>query len=409
MRGRRVSLGVVVLGWSPSVQAFVAPSIPEASSAKCVPLSTPAVKSGSDGSSSRSSMSNSGSAIGMSRRRAALAASTSVLKMSGEDEAAEEYGDPAAEVEVVAADKRKDAGVLAATGATGAIVGWSLGHSLGLDMMGMFAGGLPRKEGVRFSKSSTDIRRREEGLGGVQVATSRRDHQDVRKGLSRRKRTYLRTSEEILTFVDRASYAARTDTEKHRSASSCLAHPAPPPIRVFFAGCLAAVGLLAQEGTIGQTTAKVGEFALGAFEVVSTVATSTNVPAKVASSVGEEFLEVVEFTSGAVTKVGGRSLKPLFGSSSHIFTQHFFHANSGTPGGTEKKGYMDSLPDPVVRYKAQIARSKQTAAELKEQLDKVSAAFAEAKKQLKQRAENQRIVDAAKTTVAELAVSGGAP
>lgn len=60
--------------------------------------------------------------------------------MSGVDEEAEEYGDPAAEVEVVTADKRKDAGVLAATGATGAIVGWSLGHSLGLDMIGMFAG-----------------------------------------------------------------------------------------------------------------------------------------------------------------------------------------------------------------------------------------------------------------------------
>ncbi|CAM9806233.1 unnamed protein product, partial [Ectocarpus sp. 12 AP-2014] len=277
MRGRRVSLGVVVLGLSPPVQAFVAPSIPEASSAKRVALSTPAVKRSSDCRSSRSSRSSSGSAIGMSRRRAALAASSSVLKMSGEDEQAEEYGDPAGEAEVVTADKRKDAGVLAATGATGAIVGWSLGHSLGLDMIGMFA------------------------------------------------------------------------------------------------GCLAAVGLLAQEGTIGQTTAKVGEFAFGAFEVVSTVAASTNVPAKVASSVGEEFLEVVEFTSGAVTK-----------------------------------GYMDSLPEPVVRYKAQIARSKQTAAELKEQLDKVSAAFAEAKKQLKQRAENQRIVDAAKTTVAELAAAKAA-
>lgn len=76
----------------------------------------------------------------MSRRRAALAASPSVLKMSEEDEAAEEYEGPAAEVEVVTTDRRKDAGVLAATGATGAIVGWSLGHSLGLDMMGMFAG-----------------------------------------------------------------------------------------------------------------------------------------------------------------------------------------------------------------------------------------------------------------------------
>lgn len=77
-------------------------------------------------------------------------------------------------------------------------------------------------------------------------------------------------------------------------------------MRLFFkhtTGCLAAVGLLAQEGEVGENTVKVGRFALGAFDVASTVAASSDVPAKVAGTVGEEFLEVVEFTSGAVTKV----------------------------------------------------------------------------------------------------------
>ena len=63
------------------------------------------------------------------------------------------------------------------------------------------------------------------------------------------------------------------------------------------------MGLLGQEGEVGKATSKVGKFALGAFDVVSVVATSTDVPAKVAETVGEEFLEVVEFASGAVTKV----------------------------------------------------------------------------------------------------------
>lgn len=42
---------------------------------------------------------------------------------------------------------------------------------------------------------------------------------------------------------------------------------------------------------------------------------------------------------------------------------------------------------------------------MKKQLDKVSSAYSEAKAQLKERAANQRIVNAAKTTAAELAVS----
>ncbi|CAM9829034.1 unnamed protein product, partial [Scytosiphon promiscuus] len=140
-----------------------------------------------------------------------------------------------------------------------------------------------------------------------------------------------------------------------------------------FSGGLAAVGLLAQEGGVGEATAKLGEFVLAAFEVLGTVVASSDVPGKVAGTVGEEILEVVEFTSGAVTK-----------------------------------GYLDSLPPPDERYEAEIARSKQTAADLKEQLEKVTSAYAEAKAQLKERAANQRIVDAAKSTAAELAAAKAA-
>lgn len=60
---------------------------------------------------------------------------------------------------------------------------------------------------------------------------------------------------------------------------------------------------MAQEGQIGEITTKFGEFALGAFDVVSVVAATSEVPAIVAKNVGEEFLEVVEFTSAAATKV----------------------------------------------------------------------------------------------------------
>lgn len=68
-------------------------------------------------------------------------------------------------------------------------------------------------------------------------------------------------------------------------------------------GCLAAVGLLAQEGKVGEATTKFGQFALGAFEVAGTVAASTDAPAKAAGAVGEEILEVVEFATAAATKV----------------------------------------------------------------------------------------------------------
>lgn len=65
---------------------------------------------------------------------------------------------------------------------------------------------------------------------------------------------------------------------------------------------------------------------------------------------------------------------------------------------------MDSLPDPNVRLEAEIEASKSTVADLRGQLDKVKSALAEAKEQLAERAENQRTVDAAKTTAAQLVV-----
>lgn len=69
---------------------------------------------------------------------------------------------------------------------------------------------------------------------------------------------------------------------------------------------------MAQEGEIGEAATKFGEFALGAFDVVTVVAATSEVPAKVAKNVGDEFLEVVEFTSAAATKVtrlfSGRAL-----------------------------------------------------------------------------------------------------
>lgn len=66
------------------------------------------------------------------------------------------------------------------------------------------------------------------------------------------------------------------------------------------------MGLLAQDGGVGAATTKLGEFVLAAFEVVGTVVVTSGVPGKVAGTVGEEILEVVEFTSGAVTKVSHR-------------------------------------------------------------------------------------------------------
>eukprot|EP00903_Cladosiphon_okamuranus_P018813 g17304.t2 len=185
-------------------------------------------------------------------------------------------GEADKEEEVGVDGEKKDAGVLAATGACGALVGWNLAHSLGmgLDLVG--------------------------ALGG----------------------------------------------------------------------CLVAVGLLAQEGLVGEATTKVGEFALGAFDVVSVVAETSEVPAKIAKNVGEEILEVVEFTSAAATK-----------------------------------GYMESLPEPNLKLEKEVAQSKKKVVDLKGQVEEVKQALAEAKAQLKERAENQKVVNAAKATAAELAAA----
>lgn len=103
-------------------------------------------------------------------------------------------------------------------------------------------------------------------------------------------------------------------------------------------GCLAAVGLLAQEGTVGEATTKFGQFALGAFEVAGTVATSTGAPAKAASAVGEEILEVVEFATAAATKVTIRARGgaiPLWVAGRRIVVLSENALSVATPGGAE--------------------------------------------------------------------------
>lgn len=63
------------------------------------------------------------------------------------------------------------------------------------------------------------------------------------------------------------------------------------------------MGLLAQGGAVGRVATNVGRLTLGAFDVLQVVATKTDVPSKVVGTVSNEILEVVELTSGAVTKV----------------------------------------------------------------------------------------------------------
>lgn len=60
-----------------------------------------------------------------------------------------------------------------------------------------------------------------------------------------------------------------------------------------------------------------------------------------------------------------------------------------------------------MRLEAEIAASKERVADLKGQLEKVTAALSEAKTLLLERKENKRIVDAAKSTASELAVRLG--
>lgn len=66
---------------------------------------------------------------------------------------------------------------------------------------------------------------------------------------------------------------------------------------------------------------------------------------------------------------------------------------------------MDSLPEPNLRLEKEVAQSKKKVVDLKSQVEEVKQALAEAKAQLQERAENQKVVNAAKATAAELVVS----
>lgn len=72
---------------------------------------------------------------------------------------------------------------------------------------------------------------------------------------------------------------------------------------------------------------------------------------------------------------------------------------------TVSQGYMDSLPEPNLRLEKEVAQSKKKVVDLKGQVEEVKQALAEAKAQLQERAENQKVVNAAKATAAELVVS----
>lgn len=74
------------------------------------------------------------------------------------------------------------------------------------------------------------------------------------------------------------------------------------------------------------------------------------------------------------------------------------------PSPPPRKGYIDSLPPVEKRLQGEIEASKKMSQNLKDQLKKANAALSEAKEHLAQRAENRRVVDAAKATAAELAV-----
>ena len=58
------------------------------------------------------------------------------------------------------------------------------------------------------------------------------------------------------------------------------------------------------------------------------------------------------------------------------------------------------------RLQAEIDKSKKNAEDLTERLDKANAALSEAKSHLARQAENKRVLNAAKSTAAELAVRG---
>lgn len=68
------------------------------------------------------------------------------------------------------------------------------------------------------------------------------------------------------------------------------------------------------------------------------------------------------------------------------------------------QGYIESLPEPNLRLEKEVEQSKKKVVDLKGQVEEVKQTLAEAKAQLKERAENQKVVNAAKATAAELAV-----
>lgn len=69
------------------------------------------------------------------------------------------------------------------------------------------------------------------------------------------------------------------------------------------------------------------------------------------------------------------------------------------------QGYMENAPEPILKLERELQASKEHVAELKEHLEQVTGALEEAQGQLQQRAENVKVVETAKASVAELAVS----
>lgn len=69
------------------------------------------------------------------------------------------------------------------------------------------------------------------------------------------------------------------------------------------------------------------------------------------------------------------------------------------------QGYMENAPEPMLKLERELQSSKEHVAELKGHLEQVTGALEEAQGQLQQRAENVKVVETAKASVAELAVS----
>lgn len=74
------------------------------------------------------------------------------------------------------------------------------------------------------------------------------------------------------------------------------------------------------------------------------------------------------------------------------------------PADFFQQGIQDSLPEPNVVLEEKIQASEKKVANLTQQLTKMTGGLAEAQAQLKERAENKRVVDSAKATAAQLVV-----